>query len=72
MSMMKKTKEFFGLAPYETEQDEAYYGEEMRYEGSAAYAPDYREPEYGYARPQAPVATPPAPRVYQPTIVTEI
>lgn len=70
MSMMKKTKEFFGLAPYETEQDEAYYGEEMRYENAPAYTPEYREPEYGYSRPQAPVAAAPAPRAYQATIVT--
>lgn len=66
MSMMKKTKEFFGLAPYETNHDDAYYADEPRYEGSAAYAPDYREPEYDYK----PVPSPAQPsRNFQPTIV---
>lgn len=69
MSMMKKTKEFFGLAPYETEHDDAYYAEEPRYEGSAAYAPEYREPEYGYAPPAAPAVPAPTPRNYESTIV---
>ena len=75
MSMIKKTKEFFGLAPYEADADadEAYYRDEARYEGTAAYAPDYRDSEYGYTRPQPAAAAPQAPsapRAYQPTIVT--
>lgn len=53
MSMLKKTKEFFGLAPYEAEHEDAYYADEPRYEGTAAYAPEYRERDYGYA-PEAP------------------
>ncbi|ALC06332.1 hypothetical protein CDES_09735 [Corynebacterium deserti GIMN1.010] len=68
MSMLKKTKEFFGLAPYETEHDDAYFADEPRYEGTAAYAPEYRERDYGYA-PQAPEPAAPAPRAYQSTIV---
>ena len=72
MSMIKKTKEFFGLTPYEA--DDAYYQDEPRYDGNAAYATDYRDQEYGYSRPQSAVpvapAPAPAPRVYQPTIVT--
>lgn len=74
MSMIKKTKEFFGLTPYEA--DDAYYQDEPRYDGNAAYATDYRDQEYGYSRPQSavPVAPAPAPasapRAYQPTIVT--
>ncbi|WP_080794095.1 cell division protein SepF [Corynebacterium pacaense] len=66
MSMLKKTKEFFGLAPYEASHDDAYYAEEPRYEGSTAYAPEYREQEYSYT-PPAPAA--PASRAFQPTIV---
>ncbi|MBP3087954.1 DUF552 domain-containing protein [Corynebacterium sp. sy017] len=48
MSFVKKTKEFFGLAPYELEEEAAYssYYEEPRYEGSAAYAPDYEDRSY--------------------------
>ncbi|WP_034648445.1 cell division protein SepF [Corynebacterium vitaeruminis] len=42
MSFVKKTKEFFGLTPYELEGDDAYY-EEPRYEGSVAYQPRYDE-----------------------------
>lgn len=66
MSMLKKTKEFFGLAPFEDPED-TYYADEPRYEGSAAYAPNHRESGYGYAPEPAPVA--PAPRAYQATIV---
>lgn len=70
MSMLKKTKEFFGLAPYEAEHEDAYYADEPRYEGTAAYAPEYRERDYGYApEAPAPVALSPAPRSYQSTIV---
>lgn len=72
MSMIKKTKEFFGLTPFEA--DDAYYQDEPRYDGNAAYATDYRDQEYGYSRPQSAVpvapAPAPAPRAYQPTIVT--
>ncbi|MFP7364469.1 cell division protein SepF [Corynebacterium callunae] len=68
MSMLKKTKEFFGLAPYETDHDDAYYADEPRYEAAPAYAPEYRDREYGYTpEPVAPAA--PAPRSYQSTIV---
>lgn len=66
MSMIKKTKEFFGLAPYE-EHDDTYYADEPRYEGTAAYAPNHRESEYRYEPEPAPVA--PAPRAYHSTIV---
>ncbi|ESU57871.1 MULTISPECIES: cell division protein SepF [Corynebacterium] len=49
MSIMKKTKDFFGLSGVEGDPylaDEAYY-EEPRYEGNAAYQPQrYREPAY--------------------------
>ncbi|ANE04397.1 cell division protein SepF [Corynebacterium crudilactis] len=68
MSMLKKTKEFFGLAPYEAEHEDAYYADEPRYEGTAAYAPEYRERDYGYS-PEAPAPAAPAPRSYQSTIV---
>ncbi|MBC3185229.1 cell division protein SepF [Corynebacterium sp. zg-331] len=49
MSIIKNAKEFFGLAPADAYHDDAYYGEDVRYEsqGSAAYQPR-REPGYEY------------------------
>lgn len=47
MSIMNKTKQFFGLSPYEIEHDDPYYTEAPHYEGSVAYAPKRRyEPIY--------------------------
>lgn len=48
MSFVKKTKEFFGLAPYEGGADDAYY-DEPRYEGNVAYAPRYEEQRSSYS-----------------------
>lgn len=42
MSIMRSAKEFFGLAPVDMDQDDAYYADEPRYgetQGSMAYAP---------------------------------
>ncbi len=46
MSLIDRTKEFFGLGPMDIEADAAYYADERRYEsnGSAAYAPRSFEP----------------------------
>ncbi|ATZ05006.1 cell division protein SepF [Corynebacterium striatum] len=46
MSLIDRTKEFFGLGPMDIEADDAYYADERRYEsnGSAAYAPRSFEP----------------------------
>ncbi|WP_306592340.1 cell division protein SepF [Corynebacterium striatum] len=46
MSLIDRTKEFFGLGPMDIEADDAYYADERRYEsnGSAAYAPHSFEP----------------------------
>lgn len=46
MSIMKKTKEFFGLAPYEMDREDAYYDDAPAYEGNVAYAPRYEEESY--------------------------
>lgn len=49
MSIMKKTKEFFGLTPYEADREDAYYDDEPAYEGNLAYAPRYEEePSYSH------------------------
>lgn len=48
MSILTKTKNFFGLGPYEMEgvHEDAYYNDPApRYDGNLAYAP---EPEYDY------------------------
>ena len=56
MSIMNKTKQFFGLGPYEIEHDDPYYTEAPRYEGSVAYAPKRRyEPIYEDYPEEAPV-----------------
>lgn len=41
MSLIDRTKEFFGLGPMEFDTDDAYYADDRRYGsgGSAAYAP---------------------------------
>lgn len=46
MSLIDRTKEFFGLGPMDIEADDAYYADEHSYEsnGSAAYAPRSFEP----------------------------
>lgn len=46
MSLIDRTKEFFGLGPMDIEADDAYYADERSYEsnGSAAYAPRSFEP----------------------------
>lgn len=46
MSIINSAKEFFGLTPADMDHDDAYYDEQPRYNGSAAYAPqrDYYEP----------------------------
>ncbi|AKK03514.1 cell division protein SepF [Corynebacterium epidermidicanis] len=38
MSSVRKVKEFFGLAPYEAEMDDAYYADDARYSAEPAYA----------------------------------
>lgn len=51
MSSVKKFKEFFGLAPFEGEED-AYYADDHRYAEPAAYdAAPAAERSYGYAAP---------------------
>lgn len=52
MSILTKTKNFFGLGPYEMDgvREDAYYNDEPpapRYNGNLAYAP---EPDYEYQR----------------------
>ena len=52
MSILTKTKNFFGLGPYELDgvREDAYYNDEPpapRYNGNLAYAP---EPDYEYQR----------------------
>lgn len=59
MSGVQKFKEFFGLAPFEGE-DEAYYADER----------DYAAP--AYSREATARAYDPAPRRYEPTIVNVI
>ncbi len=55
MSIMNKTKQFFGLGPYEIEHDDPYYSEAPRYEGSVAYAPQRNyEPVYADYPEEAP------------------
>ncbi|MFR9838200.1 cell division protein SepF [Corynebacterium striatum] len=46
MSLIDRTKEFFGLGPMDIEADDAYYADERSYEsnGSAACAPRSFEP----------------------------
>lgn len=56
MSIMKSAKEFFGLAPVDMEQDDAYYADDSRYgetRGSVAYAPrrDYGDYDAGAVAP---------------------
>lgn len=57
MSSVRKFKEFFGLAPFEGE-DEAYYADERRYDAAPAYSAQATARAYE-----------PAPRAYEPTIV---
>lgn len=57
MSGVQKFKEFFGLAPFEGE-DEAYYADEGRYGAVPAYSADATARAYE-----------PAPRAFEPTIV---
>ncbi|QGU01727.1 Cell division protein SepF [Corynebacterium kalinowskii] len=57
MSGVQKFKEFFGLAPFEGE-DEAYYSDERRYDAAPAYSAEATARAYE-----------PAPRAYEPTIV---
>ncbi|MFV8380829.1 cell division protein SepF [Corynebacterium hindlerae] len=57
MSGVQKFKEFFGLAPFEGE-DEAYYADERRYGAAPAYSSEATARAYE-----------PAPRAYEPTIV---
>lgn len=58
MSSVRKFKEFFGLAPFEGE-DEAYYADDRRYDAAPAYSTEATARAYE-----------PAPRAYEPTIVT--
>ncbi|MGD7003234.1 cell division protein SepF [Corynebacterium halotolerans] len=63
MSIMKSAKEFFGLAPVDMEQDDAYYADDARYgetQGAVAYAPrrdyaDYQPEPEPYAATIVPV-----------------
>ncbi|MDO4761431.1 MAG: cell division protein SepF [Corynebacterium sp.] len=52
MSLVNKTKRFFGLdsEAYAYDHDDAYYDDVPRYEGTAAYAPERSyEPAPGYS-----------------------
>ncbi|AKK06475.1 MAG: cell division protein SepF [Corynebacterium sp.] len=40
MSIVNKTKQFFGLGPYEMEHEDPYYADAPRYDGAVAYAPE--------------------------------
>lgn len=58
MSSVRKFKEFFGLAPFEEEMDDAYYADERQYEAAPAYRVE-----------PAPRTFAAAPRSYQATVV---
>ncbi|MEJ5998605.1 cell division protein SepF [Corynebacterium sp. H130] len=60
MAVFQKFNEFFGLTPYDGE-DEAYYGDERRYDAAPAYSTEATARAYE-----------PAPRSYEPTIETVI
>lgn len=50
MSIFDKTKQFFGLGPYDVPADDAYY-DEPRYDGNLAYQPHYEQyPVESYER----------------------
>ena len=44
MSLIDRTKEFFGLGPMDMDADDAYYADERAY-SAPAYAPSYEKQE---------------------------